>query len=133
MRRVTRSGGVISVGDPDWDTLVVDVPNRALFRKIRSHFLDTHTGRYSGSQLYGQFHRAGLRDVRVSQPVFVVITDYAIGNQLCHLAALGDEAFEASVMTADEYAEWQETLRVLEQTGPFFMGIGGAGVSGINP
>ena len=133
MMRVTRPGGVVYVADPDWETLVVDVPNRALFRKIRSHFLDTHTGRYSGSQLYGQFHSVGLRDVRVSQPVFVTFTDFTVGNQLCNLTSLGEDAFEAGAITADEYAEWQETLSAFEQTGPFFMGIGGTGVSGVNP
>ncbi len=133
IRRVTRSGGVISVGDPDWETLVVDVPNRPLLRKIRNHMLDTHHGRHSGSQLYGQFHRAGLRDVRVAMPIFVVFTDYTVANQVCDLVALGDEAFAAGAITADEHAEWQQMLRSCEQTEHFFLGVAGAGVMGTKP
>lgn len=67
MRRVTRPGGVVSAIDPDWDTLVVDVSNRALFRKIFSHDLGAHAGRNSGSQLFGLFHLRSIQPTGESE------------------------------------------------------------------
>ncbi|HET9014899.1 MAG TPA: methyltransferase domain-containing protein [Thermomicrobiaceae bacterium] len=133
MRRVTRPGGRVSVLDPDWETLVVDVPNRSLFRRIRGHMLDTTVGRYSGSLLYGLFHLAGLRDVQVTTTVFGVWTDYAVGNWLVDLDAMGERARAAGAITGDEHAEWREALRELRETGPFFLAMGGVGVVGIEP
>ena len=133
MRRVTRPGGVVSVLDPDWDSLVVDVPDRAIFRKIRGHINDTTIGRYSGSRLYGLFHRAGLRDVRVATTVLAALTDYSVANQLADLNAMGDAAHAARAITAEEHAEWQDALRELRETGPFFLALGAVGVVGTEP
>jgi ubiquinone/menaquinone biosynthesis C-methylase UbiE len=129
MQRVTRSGGVVSALDPDYGTVVVDVPNRTVFNKIRNLDLGTCTA----SQLFGLFHRAGLKNVRVAWTTFLAVTDYALANQLLDLRAWGDEARTAGAITAEEHAEWQETLQALEQTSPFFFGIGAIGIIGAKP
>ena len=132
LRRATRPGGLVNVVDTVYESLVLDVPNRALFSKLRSYMLETHTGGCLGGRLYGLFHRAGLRDVRVVVSAFESITDYAVGRDL-GLELLGEMAHTAGVITAEELAEWVDTLRTLEETGPFFEGFGVVGVSGTVP
>lgn len=132
MRRVTGPGGSVSVLDPDYETLVLDVPNRVLFRKIRNHYLDTNVGRYSGSQLYRLFHQAGLTEIRVAGG-FPIITDYTLANQWVDLRLWGDEARTGGAISDEEHAEWLDTLQTLEQTGSFFFGMGGVGIIGTKP
>lgn len=133
MRRVTRPGGLVNVLDADWETLVVDVPDRLLFRKIRGHFLDSKTSRYSGSRLFGQFDQVGLRDVKVSQPIFVTVTDYTLANQICDFTAIADDAYAAGAISPHEYAEWRHIVRALQNSERVFMGIAMVGVVGTKP
>ena len=132
MRRVTRSGGQVSVIDPDFETRV-DVPNRALFRKIRGYYLDSRTGRYSGSQLFGLFQRAGLTEIRVAATAFNTLTDFTRADQACGFRAMGEDAREAGAITASEHAEWTDALDRLEKIGPCFVGIATTGVIGKKP
>ena len=76
MARVTRSGGRIVVGEPDWETLVLDAPDRALTRKILHFFCDSVIQQgWIGRQLPGLFKRVGLVEVAV-EPQTLVLTDY---------------------------------------------------------
>jgi len=123
MRRVTRPGGQVCVIDPDFETLVVDVPNRALFRKVRGYYLDSCTGRYNGTQLFGLFHQAGLTEIRVAATAFNTLTEFTPVEQACHLRDMGVDARAAGAITDLEYAEWVDTLHRLESTDPCFAGI----------
>ena len=132
LRRATRPGGVVNVVDTVYESMVLDVPNHQLFYKLRGCLLETHTGGYIGSQLYGLFHRAGLRDVRVASTAFEAITDYAVARQI-GIEVLGETALAGGAITPEEHAEWVETLRALEEAGPFFEGFGVVGVIGTVP
>ena len=72
MRRVTRPGGRVGVLDQDFGTLALDVPDRALTRRI----VDGHAERFyaepwSGRTLARRLRLAGLARVRTR--VFVVV------------------------------------------------------------
>ena len=128
--RVTRSGGVVSVVDPDWETLVIDMPNRPLFRKIREHSLDSQIGRTIGSQLFNLFRRAGLGEVTVVTAVLLTISDFSVARQLANLDEMGDAALAAGAITPAEHQKWLETLHSFEDSVPFFAAVGGVGVIG---
>ncbi|HET9017767.1 MAG TPA: methyltransferase domain-containing protein [Thermomicrobiaceae bacterium] len=133
LRRVVRPGGLVCVVDTVYESLVLDVANRTLLSRILNHCMDTITSGRIGTQLYGLLHRAGLGDVRVATATFEAITDYAVANQLGDLHVLGERARAAGAITLEEHAEWVETVRALEETGPFFEGFGVIGVVGTVP
>ena len=53
------------VADPDWDSLVIDSPDRDLTRRILHAITDGVPNGHCGRELYGLFRAAGLQDVTV--------------------------------------------------------------------
>jgi ubiquinone/menaquinone biosynthesis C-methylase UbiE len=131
--RVTKSGGVVSVLDPDWDTLVIDVSDRILWRRIRGHWLERHPHRQIGTELYRLFHEVGLVDVKVSQSVALVINDMSLLLKMADLSGMATEAHADGALTSDELAAWMATLDELNDGRPMTGTIVVYGVRGVSP
>lgn len=132
MIRVVRPGARIVVVDPDYETLVVDVPDRALTRKILNFYCDSIRNGWIGRRLPGLFKKSGLTDIAVITDT-LVLTDYALANQIFEFESTVERAQEAGVVSAAAAANWLDRLEEASQAGRFFLAVTGFGVSGRKP
>ncbi|MEA2554306.1 MAG: hypothetical protein QOJ65_2482 [Fimbriimonadaceae bacterium] len=65
MVRVTKPGGIVTVVDQDWETLVIDCGDKDVTRRHRNFFCDHVPNGWMGRQLYRLFCGAGLCNVHV--------------------------------------------------------------------
>lgn len=117
--RVTKPGGRIVVGDPDWETLIVDAPQAAVTRTILNFVCDSHRNAWMGRQLYAYFKAAGLADVEVAADT-LLFTEYALADLTVALGVRVRQAQDARVITEHEAAEWLESLDEAAAAGRFF-------------
>jgi hypothetical protein len=80
MIRVCRSGGKVVVFDFDWDTLVVDHPDRPLSGKILALMADSLRNGRIGRRLAGMFESAGLGEISITP--HTVLMHWAFFQQL---------------------------------------------------
>jgi ubiquinone/menaquinone biosynthesis C-methylase UbiE len=127
MIRVTKPGGRIVVREPDWDTLIVDSPDRDLTRSI----LDRHFDRvilngWAGRELFRQFRLAGLDSVEIADTSTLVLTDFATANGFYGLEAAAEAMGESA-------AGWIEGLKRADRDGIFFSAVTGFTAVGVKP
>src|SRR6185369_12678209 len=65
MARVTKSGGRVVNFEPDWQTMIVDHPNRTLTRRITDYWCDSLPNAWMGRQLSRLQKDVGLIDTTV--------------------------------------------------------------------
>lgn len=63
MARVLRAGGRGAAIEPDWGTYAVDLPDRALVRRVLDARTDAYADGWVGRRLYRLFRAAGFQDV----------------------------------------------------------------------
>lgn len=129
MVRVARPGARLVVLDTDWETLVVDVPDRVVTRKVLNFFCDCIPNGWSGRRLLGLFQDAKLVEVDV-------FASTVTGNNcrlLCdHLELLTtvQRAQEADIVSPAEATAWLHSLEEASKAGRFFYAVTMFGVSG---
>jgi ubiquinone/menaquinone biosynthesis C-methylase UbiE len=92
MARVTRRGGRMSVFDFDWDTMIVDSPQRDVTRAVVRSFSDHMKNGWIGRQLARLFREHGFVDVSVTtQMLFVPFPffEMLVGGHLARMAESG--------------------------------------------
>jgi SAM-dependent methyltransferase len=128
--RVTRPGGRVVAIDPDQETLVVDVADRALLRKIKDFRRDRNLCNGSiGRELPRRFRRAGLVDVACEASTLVLTNpDDAFGfttwPRLMHLEGL---------LADDELARWEAGVTATVENGDFLYAVTFFIASGTKP
>jgi ubiquinone/menaquinone biosynthesis C-methylase UbiE len=132
MVRVARRGACIVVSEPDWETFVVDMPNRTLTRKILNYFCDEHQNGWCGRGLHRLFNEAGLLSISIVART-LILTDLALADQLHELRLTADKLREAGELTATEADEWSEYLKSSSKAGQFFCAVTGFAASGCKP
>lgn len=130
--RVTKPGGRIAVGDPDWETLIIDAPQTAVTRTILNFICDSHRHAWMGRQLYAHFRAAGLADVKVAADT-LLFTDYDLADLTVALSTRVRQAQDAEVITEHEAAEWMESLNEAAAAGRFFAAMTCFTVGGRKP
>ncbi|MFN8515682.1 MAG: methyltransferase domain-containing protein [Thermomicrobiales bacterium] len=130
--RVLRPGGTVVVSDPDWETLVLDLPDRTLIRKFAHFRCDGYYGGWTGRELPRLFRDAGLTDI-AAHPFTVVIDDFALADQIYLLHGYAEKAHAAGALTAAELATWQAHLAAAASAPTFFTAFTGFTVSGRKP
>jgi SAM-dependent methyltransferase len=132
MVRVTRPGGRVAVLDQDYGTLALDLPDRALTRRI----VEGHAARYyadpwSGRTLGRRLRAAGLKGVR-HRPFVVVEPAYDgyVRSMLERRVAL---ARGWGLITAAEGARWLASADDAAARGDFFMSLNYYAAVGIRP
>jgi len=116
MARVARPGGRLVVSDADYGTLVVDLPDRALTRRILDAFCDRLPQGWIGRRLPALFGEAGLSHVRVT-PYTAVVTDY--DESVLGLREKVEAAASAGLTTSDEATGWVAALDAADRAGRF--------------
>lgn len=132
MIRVTRTGGRIVVGDPDWDTLIVEVPDMILTRKILYNPSNQCVNPWAGREHFKLFKEAGLVEISVD-PATIAITDYALADQLFNLEQKALALGEAGIISLSDTTKWVDYLKQADQAGYFFCALTGYNVAGKKP
>jgi ubiquinone/menaquinone biosynthesis C-methylase UbiE len=113
MVRVTRKGGRVVVFDFDWDTLIIDHPDKETTRTIVRSFSDSVQNGWIGRQLPRLFKEQHL-EVLSLDPVQVflhyALTELALGGHLAQLQASG-------TLTPGQAQQWWEYLRYADKDG----------------
>jgi SAM-dependent methyltransferase len=130
MIRVTRPGGHVAVLDQDFGTFVLDVPDRALTRRL----VDGHADRFyaepwSGRTLARRLRLAGLRRVRAR--AFVVVDPVYDDYVRSMLERRVELATRWRVVTADDGRRWLRSVESSAARGDFFMSLNYYGAVGI--
>jgi ubiquinone/menaquinone biosynthesis C-methylase UbiE len=122
MIRVTRPGGRVAVLDQDMGTLVLDLPDRALTRRI----VDGHADRYyaepwSGRTLARSLRAAGLD--RVRGRVFVVVEPAYEEYVRSLLVRRVELTTQWGLVTPEEGRRWLAAADAAAARGDFFMSL----------
>lgn len=129
MVRVARPGARIVVADGDMDLVAIDIPDRALARKVIHAACDQMAQGWIGRQMPGLFQRAGLSDIRVEgrlMPLNYAFFQMAFRGVLQRAQAVG-------TISEEELTRFWTALEQAEQEQHFFARVGGFVVSGRKP
>lgn len=132
MTRVVRPGGRVVLMDWDFESVVVDHPDRELTRRLLHWRNDHHGGdNWSGRQLWRRMVTAGLQGLTV-QPVVTVMHDEA-GGLTQSLWRAAQVARDHGGISPEEYDAWVGELKERIRAETFFASIAYFIVSGIVP
>lgn len=129
MVRVAQPGGRIGVFDFDWDTTIVDGPDKETTRTIVRTFSDAIRHGWIGRQLPRLFQEQGLVGVTFEAiPVFVpyAFAELLLGGHTTRLQADG-------VLTPEQARAWWEQLQSANERDVFLLGFTGFIVVGTKP
>lgn len=129
MVRVVRRDGKIVVLERDIETRTIDVPNRAVTRRIVNFWCDSFLGGWIGRQLPRLFRQVGLKEITVD-PVTVIDTDYQAFDAQYDLKRIVRRAAAERAVSAEEAAQWLADLEAVAQAGSFFTSMTNFVVSG---
>jgi ubiquinone/menaquinone biosynthesis C-methylase UbiE len=131
--RVAKPRGRLMVIEPDWETLVIDLPDRTITRKI-THFICDQIVRngWMGRQLPNLFKACGLIEISIIART-VPLTDFKLADRLWGLRRNAERAREAGVVSESEVNGWIESLEQARQGSRFFGAVTGFAVCGQKP
>jgi ubiquinone/menaquinone biosynthesis C-methylase UbiE len=129
MVRVVRPGTRIVVFDADWETLIVDAPDRAVTRKLLNFHCDSSGSRWIGRQLPRLFCEAGLSDIAVMADN-LVFSDYSQADFVFQLREAAVQASAVGIVPRPAAKEWLNHLEEAQERGAFFAAVTGFCVSG---
>ncbi|ARV59840.1 hypothetical protein BZZ01_15475 [Nostocales cyanobacterium HT-58-2] len=132
MVRVARSGARIDISEPDMATLVVDMPNRELTRKILNVSCDNIPNGWLAHQLPTIFKDLGLKNITVNPETYIV-KDFNMASHSFDLTKSAKYAQENGIVLAEEAEEWLAYLEEASYAGRFFSAITGFCVCGHKP
>jgi ubiquinone/menaquinone biosynthesis C-methylase UbiE len=130
MVRVARAGARIVVFEVDFETLVVDAPDRPLARKVLNSWCDSVRNGWLGRHIPALFQDCRLRDVQVIPHTLVLTYDLAI--TLVGPATV-ESALQKGIVTPAETAAWLQWLDEAREAGRFFSTLTGFIVAGRKP
>lgn len=131
--RVAQSGARIVALEPDWETLVVDIADRATTRKILNFVCDQMVRNgWIGRQLPNLFRACGLTEIGVAAGA-VPLTDFTLADRLWGLRRNARRAQNAGVVSAAEATAWIESLEQTSQNNRFLGAVTGFAVCGRRP
>jgi ubiquinone/menaquinone biosynthesis C-methylase UbiE len=119
MARVTRPGGRIVVFDFDWDSLLIDHPDRETTRTVVQSYSDAIQNGWIGRELPRLFEEQGLEVLSVD-PLRIAL-HYALAELFLggHLVALQ----ESGTLTPAQAQRWWEHVRRAEGAGTLLIGV----------
>jgi ubiquinone/menaquinone biosynthesis C-methylase UbiE len=132
MVRVVRPGARLVVLDTDWETFILNTPERTVTRKVLNFFCDSICNGWSGRQLPGLFYEAKLADIQVFAGT-VTGNNYRVLFDRMGLPKTAQRAQEAGLISAVEAATWFQSLEEESRAGRFFHAVTMFGVSGRKP
>ncbi len=131
MARVTRPGGrVVVYGEVDFETLVIDAPDRPLARKIVNAWCDGFRNGWLGRRIPALFRDAGLLDVAVSAETLRLT--YPLAIQMVGPPTV-ERALASETISPSQAEGWLAWLLQTEEAGRLFCTLTGFLVAGRKP
>jgi ubiquinone/menaquinone biosynthesis C-methylase UbiE len=124
MFRVVRPGGRVVSMEADFETLVVDAPDRALTRRILNGWCDELRHGWIGRGLHAHFRRHCGEATRIF-PITLVLTTFESANRFWTLEAACDRMTHDGRLGAAEAVRWLQSLRRADGEGRFFCSVTG--------
>lgn len=130
MRRVVRENGIVAISEPDWDTLLIDLDNKDLVRKL-IHFITDNIVRHGwiGRQLPRIFKEVGLKNISVSADS-LLINDLSLAEKIYGFKRHSLTGLQQKFFTQQEIEELFKKLDEAERNGQFFCSAQGFMVTG---
>jgi SAM-dependent methyltransferase len=121
MKRVTRPGGSLAFIEPDFGTTTINLPDRALVRRVMAHEADTAVMQsWLPGQLPPMFNDLGLRDLALATRV--VIFPQALAA--IYFADTGRNAAKDGAISDIELSAWLAAIADLHTEGRLFGTVG---------
>lgn len=130
MIRVTRRGGPVLVYEVDFETVAVDMPDRALTRKLLNIYCDGFRNGWLGRRVPELCREAGLQDVQITPATLWL--RYPVAMQIVGPATV-ERACAAGVLSPAEGEMWLRRLQEKHETGRLFCTLTGFIVVGTKP
>lgn len=134
MYRVTRTGGRLTVTDPDWGTLVVEAAG--VDPEQTSSVTDTRWANARqptmGRRLYGLVQDADLTEVTID-PATVVLTEFETAIEVYNLEDRVAAMRETGAISAEAADEWLTGVRETAADDRLFAAMSGVTVAGTVP
>ena len=129
MVRVARPEARIVVADGDMDLVIVDIPDRALLRKIIHAACDQMEQGWIGRQMPRLFQQAGLKNIWVEGRLMPL--DYAFFQMAFH--GILQRAQVSGAISEEELTRFWNALEQADKEQHFFARVGGFVASGRKP
>jgi ubiquinone/menaquinone biosynthesis C-methylase UbiE len=129
MVRVAKPDGLVAVADPDWESIVIDVPDRNAYRSVKADYVDKHTNGWAGRQTARLLAHAGLTDLRIIS-LCVTLTDFNVAGTILDLSAMASNGVSAGLISNDQAEDWNAAMREAVEGGYFFASVLGFAVVG---
>lgn len=121
MRRVTRPGGIVTAIEPDFGTNAVNLPDRALVRRVLDHECDANIPHgLLVRDLRGLMLDVGLRDVAIDTRIVIFTPDLAAA----YFTETGRTAQSAGIIDEGEFERWASGIEDLRRRDGLFASIG---------
>ncbi|MBL8908684.1 MAG: methyltransferase domain-containing protein [Rhizobiales bacterium] len=121
MKRVARPGASLAFIEPEFGTTTINLPDRALVRRVMAHEADTAVVvSWLPGQLYYALSDLGLRDVAVSTRVVLFPQDLAA----VYFADVGRNAKKDGAISEAELSAWLSAIGDLHKRGRLFGSVG---------
>lgn len=117
--RVLQPGGRLVCIDPDWETLVFDLPDRQLTRKVCAAICDRVKNGWAAHQMARMAADAGLVELAV-RPVTSILNDLVLARAVLEMDVALQELEERGVLSAEELRRWWALLEEVNGAGRFF-------------
>jgi ubiquinone/menaquinone biosynthesis C-methylase UbiE len=121
--RITRPGGRIAAYDIDFDTVIVEHPDRHVTRTALTCFSDSIRNGWSGRQLKRRFLARGMRNATVA--AHAVVTPFEIFYSMLAGPLAGAQADGRLALSAAQLEAWWEPLFEADAAGRFFSSFTG--------
>ena len=130
IKRVVKPGGLISVFDHDWDSLIINNSYPAITRKISEYFRNSLRNRDVGSRLKPIFESAGLSIIRSYNVKVSLQYDEFLNSNIGFYQA-SQLCVEEGIISSGERQLWLNDLAEKAQNGDFRFEFTGYRIIGI--
>lgn len=121
MRRVTRPGGIVTAIEPDFGTNAINVPDRALARRILDHECDANIPHgLLVRDLRFNMREIGFRNIDIDTRIVIFTPELAAA----YFTETGRTALKAGSIDEDAFAHWAGAIEDLRAKGRLFASIG---------
>jgi ubiquinone/menaquinone biosynthesis C-methylase UbiE len=114
MRRVLRAGGRLALIEPEFDTTTINLPDRALVRRVIAYEADTAVAQsWLPGRLPAMLGKLGFAEVELFTRVVVMPPALAAA----YFANVGRKAATAGAISGSELDAWTSQIEELRQSG----------------
>jgi ubiquinone/menaquinone biosynthesis C-methylase UbiE len=132
MTRILKHGSKLVILDTDWETFVIDAPNRSITRVILNLFCDDLRNGWIGRQLSRICKEASMTDITPFASV-VDGNDYRLLFSGLGLGEITKRAVEQSLITQESLDKWMNDIKEADIKGQFFYSVTMFGVCATKP